>query len=349
MSRADRLLRACRREPVDTTPIWLMRQAGRYLPEYRAIRAKHGFLEMVKTPALAVEVTLQPIERFELDAAIIFADILTVLQAMGLPLEFREGDGPALTRPIRSAADVEALAVSSVEETLDYTLTAIRLTRKELNGKVPLIGFSGAPFTLASYAIEGGGSREFLRTKYLMYHEPRLWHRLMEKLATMVGEYLKAQAAAGAQVLQLFDSWVGALGPGDYREYVLPHSARALQIAATGHEALPLIHFGTNAGGFLPLLREAGGTVIGVDWRQDLGEAWDRLGEDVAVQGNLDPAVLLGSGAELQRQATRVLDAANNRPGHVFNLGHGLIKDTPPENVAALVDFVHEYARRPQA
>ena len=345
MSQADRFLRACRREPVDATPIWLMRQAGRYMAEYRALRQRHSILEIIKTPDLATEVTMQPITAFNLDAAIIFADILTILEGLGLHLEFVKGDGPVIHNPIRTAADVEALRVRPAEETLDFTLQAIRQVRSELAGKVPLIGFSGAPFTLASYAIEGGSSRNYRLTKGLMYEQPQLWHNLLEIFATAVGDYLRAQAAAGAQVLQLFDSWIGALSPADYETYVLPHSKRAIEIA-TSERDVPLIHFGTGTAGMLPLLKAAGGDVIGVDWRIDLATAWDQLGEGVAVQGNLDPVLLFAPVSEIKKQTARILDSVKGKPGHIFNLGHGILQHTPVEHVAALVDFVHEYSKR---
>ncbi len=343
MSQADRFLRACRNQPVDATPIWLMRQAGRYMAEYRALRQHHSILELIKTPELAAEVTLQPINAFNLDAAIIFADILTVLEGLGLRLEFLKGEGPVIHNPVRSAADINALTVRPPAETLGFTLEAIKLVCRELNGKIPLIGFAGAPFTLASYAIEGGASREYITTKKLMYGQPHHWHALMHKLATAVGEYLQAQAAAGAQALQLFDSWVGSLSPADYREFVLPHSQHAIELATAGNN-VSLIHFGTGTAGLLPLLKQAGGQVIGVDWRMDLAEANRLLGREVALQGNLDPVVLFAPVSEIRRQAARIIDSVNHRPGHIFNLGHGILQRTSVEHVAALVDFVHEYS-----
>jgi uroporphyrinogen decarboxylase len=319
-----------------------MRQAGRYMAEYRALRERYSILDLIKTPDLATEVTLQPIKAFRLDAAIIFADILTLLESVGLELEFVRGDGPVIRNPIRRAADVEALSLRPAAETLAFTLQAIRQVRGELAGEVPLIGFSGAPFTLASYAIEGGGSRNYIQTKSLMYEEPQVWHALLDKLACAVGDYLQAQAAAGAQVLQLFDSWIGALSPADYETYVLPHSRRAIEIAQRD-STVPLIHFGTGTAGMLPLLKAAGGDVIGVDWRIDLATAWAQMGDDVAVQGNLDPVVLFGPIAEIRKQAAQILDSVKGKPGHIFNLGHGILQHTPVEHVAALVDFVHEY------
>lgn len=343
MTPSNRFLQACRRQPVDATPIWLMRQAGRYMAEYRALREKYSILNLIKTPELAAEVTLQPIRAFNLDAAIIFADILTLLEGLGLHLEFVKGDGPVIHNPVRTAADVAALTVRPAQETLHFTLQAIALVRRELNGKVPLIGFSGAPFTLASYAIEGGGSRNYTRAKGLMYGQPAVWHSFMDKLAQAIGDYLHAQAQAGAQVLQLFDSWVGALSPADYRDYVLPYSKKAIDLAR-GNTDIPVIHFGTGTAGMLPLLKEAGGDVIGVDWRIDLPLAWDALGKAVAVQGNLDPVVLFAPIPEIKKQAARILDGVRGRPGHIFNLGHGILQHTPVDHVAVLVDFVHEYS-----
>ena len=338
----SRFLRACRREPVDATPVWLMRQAGRYMAEYRELRRKHTILELIKAPELACEVTLQPLNAFDLDAAIIFADILPPLEGMGLSLEFVKGEGPRIHNPVRTPQDVARLRVPDPEESLGFTLEAIRLVRRELESRgIPLIGFSGAPFTLASYAIEGSGSRHYLRAKGMMMADPRSWHTLMEKLSQVVGEYLLAQARAGAQALQLFDSWVGALSPEDYRQHVLPYSRRAIQIAREA--GAPIIHFGTNTNGMLAQIREAGGDVIGVDWRIDLSAAWERLGSDVAIQGNLDPVALFAPWPELKARAQAVLDQAAGRPGHIFNLGHGILPHTPVENVRRLVDFVHEY------
>ena len=340
--KSSRFLAACRREPVDCTPIWLMRQAGRYLAEYRALRQRYSILEIIQTPELAVEVTLQPMRAFDLDAAIIFADILPPLQAMGLQLTFGKGDGPVIHNPIRTAADVEALRCPDPEEGLAFTLEAIRLARRELEGRAPLIGFSGAPFTLASYAIEGGASRNYERTKGMMYSEPATWHRLMEKLADLVGRYLAAQVRAGAQAVQLFDRWVGALSPADYREHVLPYSRHAIELAR--REGVPIIHFSTGTAGMLEWIRQAGGDVIGVDWRVDLDVAWQRLGDGVAIQGNLDPVALLAPRSEMERCAERVLRQAAGRLGHIFNLGHGILPQTPVDNVRALVDYVHEYS-----
>jgi uroporphyrinogen decarboxylase len=338
----SRFLKAVRREPVDVTPIWLMRQAGRYMEEYRKLRERYGILDLIKTPELAVEVTMQPIHAFDLDAAIIFADILPPLEGMGLSLEFIKGEGPVLHNPVRTRADVEALTVRPPQETLYFTLEAITLARQGLDPLgIPLIGFSGAPFTLAAYAVEGGGSRNHETVKALMMSEPETWHLLMDRFATVAGEYLKAQAEAGALALQLFDSWVGALSPADYRQYVQPYSRKAIKIAK--ESGVPLIHFGTGTSGMLEDIRDAGGDVIGVDWRIDLGEAWRRLGDSVAVQGNLDPIALLASWDGLKTRAQYVLDQADGRQGHIFNLGHGIHKTTPPDNVKRLAEFVHEY------
>ena len=344
LDHSSRFLRACQRQTVDTTPIWLMRQAGRYMPEYRALREKYSILEIIKTPELALEVTMQPIKAFELDAAIIFADILPPLQGMGLELDFVRGEGPVLYNPVRGPDDVNSLRVLPPEETLSFTLEAIKLARRELGSRgIPLIGFSGAPYTLAAYAVEGSGSRNYIEVKRLMLTEPDAWHNLMTKLSDVVGHYLLAQARAGVQVLQVFDSWVGSLSPADYRMYAMPYTQRAIDIAQGAN--VPIIHFGTNTSGMLTDIRDAGGDVIGVDWRIDLDVAWQQLGDGVAVQGNLDPVVLFAPWPELKRQAQRVLDLADGRPGHIFNLGHGILPNTPVDNVKRLVDFVHEYTQ----
>jgi uroporphyrinogen decarboxylase len=320
-----------------------MRQAGRYMPEYRELRARHSMLNLIRSPELAVEVTLQPIERFDLDAAIIFADILPPLIGMGIDLEFAKGEGPVIHNPVRDRAAIERLEVPDAEANSAYTLEAIRLARRALDGKVPLIGFSGAPFTLASYVIEGGSSRNYGRTKSLMYDEPEVWHLLMEKLARLVGEYLLAQVRAGAQAVQLFDSWAGCLSPADYRRFVLPYTRQAL--AALGDADVPVIQFSTGTAGIIlgapEMLREIGTQVVGVDWRVDLGVAWERLGHDVAIQGNLDPVVLFANRDEIERQASAILEQAQGRPGHIFNVGHGILPETPLDNVAALIDIVH--------
>ncbi len=339
----ERFLKACRREPVDCTPVWFMRQAGRYMAEYRALRAKHSILELCKTPELAAQVTLQPIDRFPLDAAIIFADILLPLEPMGLSLEFAAGEGPVIHNPVRNQADVERLNVIDGGE-LDYVAEAIRQARQALNGRVPLIGFAGAPFTLASYAIEGGSSRNYLLTKQLMYSEPKAWHQLMDKFARVITGYLRRQIKAGAQAIQLFDSWVGCLSVGDYVEYVMPH----VQLIFEGlkREGVPMIHFGTGTSAMLPQMREAGGDVIGIDWRIHLDEAWATVGHDVAVQGNLDPLTLFAPLHEIERRVEDILRRAGGRPGHIFNLGHGILPTTPIEHVAATIDMVHKLSQR---
>lgn len=338
-----RFLKACRRESVDATPIWLMRQAGRYMEEYRTLRQSYGILDIIKTPELAMEVTMQPINAFDLDAAIIFADILPPLEGMGLSLEFIKGEGPVIHNPVRTAADVDKLATPDPREALHFTLEAVNMTRKELDSRnIPLIGFSGAPFTLASYAIEGGSSKNKVHMKSMMYSDKESWHKLMTKLATVAGEYLRAQAESGAQVLQLFDSWVGELNPDDYRQYVQPYSKQALDIAAQA--GVPLIHFGTNTNGMLEDIRDAGGDAIGVDWRIDIDVAAKRLGDGVAIQGNLDPVALYAPWDELKVRAQKILDRMKGRNGHIFNLGHGILPTTPVDNVKRLVDFVHDYS-----
>jgi uroporphyrinogen decarboxylase len=340
----DRFLRACRRQGVDRTPVWFMRQAGRYMPEYRALREKYDLLTLCRTPELAVEVTLQPVRALGVDAAILFSDLLLPFDPLGLPFGFAAGEGPVVERPIRGRADVDRLRRFDPRAELAPVLEAIRLLARELEGKVPLIGFAGAPFTLASYAIEGGHSSQYLLTKTMMYEDASTWHRLAALLAEVVADYLVAQAAAGAQALQLFDSWVGALGGADYREFVLPH-LRAMFQTLRG-AGVPLIHFGTGTGHLLALQREAGGDVIGIDWRTPLDEAWSAVGDGVAVQGNLDPAHLLAPRGLLEGRVDDVLARAGDRPGHVFNLGHGILPTTPVENVKAVVERVHERTAR---
>jgi uroporphyrinogen decarboxylase len=332
-------MKAARREPVDRTPIWLMRQAGRYMPEYREIRRKVGFLELCRNPDLSAEVMLTAVERLGVDAAILFADLLPILEPMGMDLEFTAGEGPVLHNPIRGPDDVDRLRELDGVEPLGYVFEAVRKTRAGLADELPLIGFAGAPFTLASYAIEGGASRNYLHVKSLMYGDPGAWNALLARLARAVTRYLNAQIDAGVQAVQLFDSWVGCLGPDDYRRFVLPHTRSVIEQLRPG---VPVIHFGTGNPSLLPLLREAGGDVIGVDWRVRLDDAWQAIGHDRAVQGNLDPAVLLSTPAEIRRRAREILDQAAGRPGHIFNLGHGVLQETPVENVIALVDAVHE-------
>ncbi len=336
-------LLACRRQPTPYTPIWLMRQAGRYMAEYRAVRERYGFLELCHNSQAAAEVTVTAVERLGVDAAIIFADILLILEPLGVGLSFTAGDGPTLARPLRSPADIERLQRYDVADALGYVGDAVRAARAGLAGRVPLIGFAGAPFTLASYLIEGGGSRNYVHTKSLMYHHPAAWHALLAHLATLVNAYLRMQVAAGAEALQLFDSWVGCLSPDDYRAYVLPHTRSALDGLS---ELAPIIHFGTGTGGLLAELRAAGGDVIGVDWRMDLDAAWQVIGHDRAVQGNLDPVALFAPPADVRRRAAAILQRAAGRPGHIFNLGHGILPHTPVDTVRALVDAVHELSAR---
>ena len=350
----DRFLRALRREPVDCTPVWLMRQAGRYLPEYRATRAKAGsFMGLATNPELACEVTLQPLRRFPLDAAILFSDILTIPDAMGLGLSFAEGEGPRFARPVRTAADVARLAVPDMEGELRYVMDAVRLIRRELNGSVPLIGFSGSPWTLACYMVEGGGSANFSKIKAMAFSEPALLHRILEVTTQAVIAYLSAQRAAGALALQVFDTWGGVLAPHHYREFSLPYLAR---IAAElprgeGAERTPLILFGKGNAPYLEELAATGTEGLGVDWLVSLEEAARRTGGRVALQGNLDPSTLYASPEGIRAEVRRTLDSyaegnGGSRDGHVFNLGHGLSPDMDPEHIGVLVDEVHAHSRR---
>jgi uroporphyrinogen decarboxylase len=320
-----------------------MRQAGRYMAEYRAMRARHGFLELCKNPQAAAEVTLQPVERLGVDAAILFADILLIVEPLGVGLEFGAGEGPTIKRPVRSDADVARLAPVDVDSALGFVFDTVTRVKKALPPGVPLIGFAGAPFTVASYIVEGGASRDYLNVKRLMYEAPTAWRRLMDVLVDATARYLNGQIAAGAQAVQVFDSWVGALAPADYRAFVLPHMKTLFAALTPG---APAIHFGTGTAALLPLMRQAGGDVIGLDWRVDLAQGWEAVGHDVAVQGNLDPAVLLAAPPYIRKRAKDVLDAAAGRTGHIFNLGHGIHKETPVEHVKALVDIVHELSDR---
>ena len=327
----DRFLKACRREPVDRTPVWFMRQAGRYMPEYREIRSRHSLLDICRSPELATTVTMQPVRRIDVDAAILFSDLLLPLEPMGIPFDFVRGEGPAIETPLRSEADIDRLKWFEPREALAHVLETIRLIRRELDGpdSVPLIGFGGAPFTLASYAIEGGHSQNFALTKALMYSNPRAWHRLCDMLGSIMGEYMKAQIEAGA------------LSSADYREFVLPHTRKIFD--AIGGTGVPTIHFGTGTANILRDLRDAGGDVIGADWRIPLDEAWDRIGHDRAIQGNLDPTLLLAPLDRMLTAADDVLERAGGRPGHIFNLGHGILPSTPVDHVQALAQHVHRY------
>jgi uroporphyrinogen decarboxylase len=335
-------MRACRREPVPYTPIWLMRQAGRYMQEYREVRARMSFLELCKTPSLAAEVTVTAAERLGVDAAIIFADILLIIEPMGLQLEFGKGEGPVIHNPIRVATDVDRMREVESVDALSFVFDAIRETRRELPNDLPLIGFAGAPFTLASYIVEGGASKNYVHTKSLMYNDRGAWDAMMSLISRGLIKYLNAQIAAGAQAAQLFDSWVGALSPDDYREYVLPHTRSVIQGVTPG---TPVIHFGTGTSALLELMREAGGDVVGLDWRVRLDEGWQRVGHDVGVMGNLDPVTLFANQDHLRAQAKSILQQAAGRPGHIFNLGHGILPETPVDNVIALVEMVHEMSQ----
>ncbi|MCJ7701156.1 MAG: uroporphyrinogen decarboxylase [Anaerolineales bacterium] len=341
-SRPDRFNRACRLQPVDATPVWLMRQAGRYMGEYRALRAKYSMLELIQSPELAAEVTLQPIKAFDLDAAIIFADILPPLIGMGLNLEFVPGKGPVIENPISTPADIAALRTPPANIFLAPTLAAVQIVSTELEpGGIPLIGFAGAPFTLASYAIEGGGSKDYARTKALMYSQPEAWDNLMNKLVTVQADYLLQQVQAGAAALQVFDSWAGlALGRDAYRQYVAPYNTRLFHMLVPA--GVPVVNFSTGTFPYLEDVAACGGDVIGVDFRMPLDAAWKKIGFERAIQGNLDPMTLLAPWSELKKHIDQVLDQAAGRPGHIFNLGHGLYKKTPVDNVKRLVDYIHE-------
>jgi uroporphyrinogen decarboxylase len=336
-------MRACRREPTDFTPVWLMRQAGRYMPEYRRIRQQQGFLELCRNPQLCSEIMCLAVEQLGVDAAIVFSDLLPILEPMGMDLEFAQGEGPLIHNPVRESADVERVVELESADALHFVMEAVRQTRADLPGHIPLIGFAGAPFTLGSYAIEGGASREFLHTKTLMFRDRGAWDALMSRLARAVIVYLNAQIAAGAQAVQVFDSWVGTLGPDDYREYVLPYLRQVVSGVTPG---VPVISFATGNPQLIPLLAESGATVIGVDWRVRLEDAWRMIGPDRAAQGNLDPMSLLAGKDELRRRAGDILRQAAGRPGHIFNLGHGVLPQTPVDSARSLVNFVHESSAR---
>jgi uroporphyrinogen decarboxylase len=336
----SRFLDACRRRPTDVRPVWFMRQAGRYMKPYRDIRQKFGILEICKRPDLAAEVTLQPVEILDVDAAIIFADLLLPVEPMGLRLRFAAGEGPQISNPVRTSSDIDSLSISNTDD-LGYVGESIQQVVKALAGRVPVIGFVGAPFTMASYMIEGGPSRTFLKTKQMMYRDETLWRRLMGKLVDVLGSFAVLQVAAGARIIQVFDSWVGALGPDDYVRYVAPYS-RAL-IERIRAASVPVIHFGTGAAGFFRELHAAGGDVMGVDWRINIDQAWMDISYRSAVQGNLDPAVLMAPIPELRARVHELLKRTGSRPGHIFNLGHGILPETPVENVKACVEIVREF------
>jgi len=336
-------LAACRREKSSYTPVWLMRQAGRYMEEYRKLRAEHDFLELCKNSELAAEITMTPVERLGVDAAIIFADILLALEPMGIGLEYAKNGGPVIHHPVRSGKDVDALKEFSPKKELSFVYETVKKISNALNSKVPLIGFAGAPFTLASYLIEGGGSRNYIHTKKLFYNAPEAWKRLMERLANVVTEYLNCQISAGADAVQLFDSWAGCLTPTDYEQFVLPYNKAVIGGIKPG---TPVINFSTGTAGLLKQIRAAGGDVIGLDWRVNLDEAWEAIGYDIAIQGNLDPVALFASPKEIKARAADILRRAEGRPGHIFNLGHGVLPETPVDHVIALVDSVHELSSR---
>ncbi len=344
----DRLLRALQRRPVDVTPVWIMRQAGRYLPEYRAVRERAGdFRTLCTTPDLACEVTLQPLQRFPLDAAILFSDILTIPDAMGLGLYFTEGEGPRFERPVRADADVDALHVPDPEGELRYVMDAVRLVRRELDGRVPLIGFAGSPWTLAVYMVEGGGSKDFCTVKRMMFEQPSLMHRLLDLLARSVTTYMNAQVAAGAQALMIFDTWGGVLTPKNYQEFSLAYMKQIIHKLVREHEGrrVPVIVFTKNGGQWLEVLAECGCDALGIDWTADLRDARARVGHKVALQGNMDPAVLYASPERIREEAASILASYGRGNGHVFNLGHGIQQRVDPEKVAVLVEAVHTLSR----
>ncbi|MEW6218351.1 MAG: uroporphyrinogen decarboxylase [Thermodesulfobacteriota bacterium] len=342
----DTFLRACRGEAVSHTPIWIMRQAGRYLPAYHTVRDRVSFLELCKTPELAAEVTIQPVDILGVDAAILFSDILVPIEAMGMELAFHEKKGPVLGPVVRSLADVGRLSVPDPEERLGFVLEAIRILRRELAAKVPLIGFAGAPFTLATYVIEGGSSKSFFETKRLMYAAPEVWAALLDRITASTTLYLAAQVSAGAQALQIFDSWVGVLGPEDFARYALPYVKRIIADLRAQGVTVPIIYFANNGASLLELSETSGADVLGLDWRLDIAQALERLGPGVAIQGNLDPCALLLPEAELEKRVARILDQGRQARGHIFNLGHGILPETPPEKAQFLVACVHRLSRR---
>jgi uroporphyrinogen decarboxylase len=340
---AERFLAAARREPVDATPVWFMRQAGRCLQSYRELREKYDILTMTRTPELCARVTLMPVETFGVDAAVLYADIMLPLSGMGVPFSIDPGIGPIIHEPVRDRAAVDRLRVIHAEEATPHLFETIRMLRRELDGKTALIGFAGAPYTVASYMIEGRPSKDFTRTKALIYGEPETWRRLMETLTEVTIRYLRAQVEAGAQVIQLFDSWVGSLGRLQYEEFVLPYTTR---IFDSLRGRVPTIHFGTGTAGLLEQMASAGSDIVSVDWRVPLDEAWERIGFNRGIQGNLDPGVLMAPWPVVEREARQVLDFAANRTGHIFNLGHGVPAETPEETLTHLVEMVHTVSTR---
>jgi uroporphyrinogen decarboxylase len=336
----SRFLDACRRRPTDVRPVWFMRQAGRYLKQYRQIREKHGILEVCKQPDLAATVTLQPVEALDVDAAIIFADLLLPVEPMGLRLRYAAGEGPVIDNPVRTSNDIDSLSTTNTDD-LGYVAEAIQQVVRALAGKVPVIGFIGAPFTMASYMIEGGSSRNFIRTKRMMYSDETMWRRLMGKIVDVLAPFAQSQVTAGARAIQVFDSWVGALGSDDYVRYAAPYSRALIErIRASG---VPVIHFGTGASGFFKELHAAGGDVMGVDWRMNIDQAWMDISYRSAIQGNLDPVALFAPLPELRAKVHELLKRTGSRPGHIFNLGHGILPETPVENVRAVVEMVREF------
>jgi uroporphyrinogen decarboxylase len=340
----DTFLRACRGEKVDYTPVWLMRQAGRYLKEYQEVRAKVDFLTLCKTPELAAKVTLQPIDILGVDAAILFSDILIPVEAMGMHLEFSDKKGPILGEPVRNKSGVDKLIIPDTEDSMPFVLETIRILRRELSDRVPLIGFSGAPFTLATYIIEGGSSKNFINTKKMMYQNPGLFSALFDKITSTVIDYLSAQIRAGAQAVQLFDSWAGILSPFDYENVIFPYVKSAIKALKKSHD-VPIIYFVNDCAGVLDIAKKSGADVIGIDWRVDMGRAVKGLGKKVSVQGNLDPLVLFGPKEHIEERVQDILNKAETAHGHIFNLGHGILPETPVENAVAMVEAVHRLSR----
>lgn len=340
----DTFLRACRGEKVDYTPVWLMRQAGRYLKEYQEVRAKVDFLTLCKTPELAAKVTLQPIDILGVDAAILFSDILIPVEAMGMHLEFSDKKGPILGEPVRNKSGVDKLIIPDTEDSMPFVLETIRILRRELSNRVPLIGFSGAPFTLATYIIEGGSSKNFINTKKMMYQNPGLFSALFDKITSTVIDYLSAQIRAGAQAVQLFDSWAGILSPFDYENVIFPYVKSAIKALKKSHD-VPVIYFVNDCAGVLDIAKKSGADVIGIDWRVDMGRAVKGLGKKVSVQGNLDPLVLFGPKEHIEERVQDILNKAESARGHIFNLGHGILPETPVENAVAMVEAVHRLSR----
>jgi len=339
----DNFLRACWRKETDFTPVWFMRQAGRYLESYQKVRAKNDVLTICKTPELSAKVTVAAVDELGVDAAILFADIMLPLDALGVKLELVDGVGPVIQKPVGNMEDVEKFEGFAPKDQVPYVIDSIRLVKQTLDDRIPLIGFSGAPFTLASYLIEGRPSRDFARTKKMMYSQPDVWNALMSRLSIIVSSYLQAQISAGVDAVQLFDSWSGCLSPTDYQEFVMPYNKEILETIGTN--PIPRVHFGVGTAGILRIMKDAGGDVIGVDWRVPIDEAWEQIG-NTAIQGNLDPATLLGRRSLLEARTKEILSRIGGRPGHVFNLGHGVLPETPVENAKELVQFVHKATRQ---